>query len=421
MKVVNIITGDQGGGGRAAYRLNRGLNMVGCDATLYVASKFHSDPATVVFKPRNDPAAKLRSLIFRLRQRVRSLSSCKGKGLWTYDHVCQRGDDPVAQIPPADLINLHTIGNFFNFAAYFPAMALRVPTVWTMHTMEPFTGGCVYTHGCDRFEERCGKCPILESRRESDLSRKDWKAKDKMLRNVPATRMRLVAPSRWMAVQVARSSLLGRFPVEVIPYGVDTQSYAPRDKQAARDVLQIPMDAKVILFVTQHAMDVKVKGLPALLEACRGMSAVPNLRLLTLGGGDLRDVPVPHTHLGHVFNDNLLSLAYSAADVFVIPSLMDNLPNVVIESMACGTPVVGFDTGGIPEMVRPGQTGALAPPGDVRALREAIESLLLNDGERAQLSARCREVAVKEYALEVQARRYLSLYQSMLQATGQSM
>jgi glycosyltransferase involved in cell wall biosynthesis len=228
-------------------------------------------------------------------------------------------------------------------------------------------------------------------------------------------RLQLVAPSRWIAGEIARSSLLGRFSTHVIPNGIDVQAYAPRDKRAARDILQIPQDARAILFVTQFSLSSKLKGLDLLKEAIREMSGVPNLHLIALGAGDLEGVPVPHTHLGHIFNDNLLSLAYSAADVFVIPSLFDNLPNVVMESMACGTPVAGFTTGGIPEMVRPGQTGELAPRGDVRALREAIESLLLRDDYRAKLSAQCREIALKEYSLEVQAARYISLYQSMLQ------
>ena len=414
MKIVNIITGDQGGGGRAAYRLNLGLQRIGVDATLYLASKFHSDPSTVVFKPDNSPTAKLRRFRYRMRNRVRNLLSPKANELWTYDHECQRGDDPVAQIPPADLINLHTITNFFNFGAFFPSRAIDTPVVWTLHTMGPFTGGCIYTYGCDHYEAECGKCPLLESKREHDLSREVWNAKHRMFHDVPETRMRLVAPSRWIAGLAKRSSLLGRFPVEVIPYGIDVNAYAPRDKQFSREVLQIPADANVILFATQHALNARVKGFSALLEAIRGMTAVPNLRLLTLGSGHIEQLPVPHTHLGHVFNDNLLSLVYSAADLFVIPSMMDNLPNVVLESMACGTPSVGFDTGGIPEMVRPGITGQLAPPGDVRALRDAMESLLLHRTGRAQLSAQCRETAVKEYALEVQATRYRALYQTML-------
>ena len=317
-------------------------------------------------------------------------------------------------MPPADLINLHTIANFFNYAAYFPGVVRRVPTVWTIHTMRPFTGGCDYAYGCERFQQQCGKCPLLHSRFENDPSRKVWRAKAKMYRTVPVNRLQLVAPSRWIAGEISRGSLLGRFPRHVIPNGIDVQAYAPRDKRAAREALQIPAEARVAIFVTQHALGARLKGFDLLKEAIRDMGGVRNLHLITLGSGDLEGVSVPHTHLGHVFNDNLLSFAYSAADVFVIPSLMDNLPNVVIESMACGTPVAGFATGGIPEMVRPGQTGELAPTGDVRALREAIESLLLRDSYRATLSRQCREIAVNEYSLEVQAARYLSLYECML-------
>jgi glycosyltransferase involved in cell wall biosynthesis len=157
------------------------------------------------------------------------------------------------------------------------------------------------------------------------------------------------------------------------------------------------------------------KGFVLLAEALSGLTELPNLFLVSLGG----DKPalnshIDHLHLGHTDNDRLLSFAYSAADVFVISSLQDNFPNTVLEALACGTPVVGFSVGGIPEMVRSGVTGLLAPPEDEHALAGDIASLLENDELRTEMSANCRRVAIEEYSLEIQANRYIKLYEALI-------
>jgi len=152
--------------------------------------------------------------------------------------------------------------------------------------------------------------------------------------------------------------------------------------------------------------------LTAVLNSLKGMD---NLLLIALGNSrDTIDIPVPHLHLGHVKNDRLLSAIYSAADVYVISSLQDNLPNTVMESMACGTPVAGFDVGGISDMVRPGVTGLLAPSQNVQDLCAASVEILEDHARRDEMAANCRRVAVEEYALEIQAHRYVALYEKIL-------
>ena len=183
---------------------------------------------------------------------------------------------------------------------------------------------------------------------------------------------------------------------------------------AARAALQVPQDVQVVLFVAD-GVDNQRKGLALLVEALAGLTMSDDLFLLILGRGQSTlELSFPHVHLGHVENDRLLPLIYSAADLFIIPSMQDNLPNTVLESLACSTPVVGFDVGGIPDMVRPGETGSLVPAGDVIALRDAISRLLHDHEMRASMSAACRRVAVEEYRLEIQARRYADLYDSIV-------
>jgi glycosyltransferase involved in cell wall biosynthesis len=332
---------------------------------------------------------------------------------WNWDIDCQRGADPLAQLPPADIYHVHTISNFADYAALLPAVTALRPAVWTMHLMAPFTGGCSNSFGCERYERQCGACPMLNSQSEDDLSRRLYLEKQKIYGHIPVEKLHLVCPSQWMRGQLSRSSLMGRFPASVIPNGLDTDAYAPRDKGPARDTLGIPRDAKVLLFVTQHSLQWKGKGFGLLLEMLRAMEKFPNLYLLTLGQDCTFDIPVHHRHLGHLFDDRMLSMVYSAADIFITPSLQDNFPNVALESIACGTPVVGFHVCGIPEIVRNGETGLTVPVGDIGAMRAGVEHLLTDDAARQKLSRRCREVALKEFSNTLQAERYLQLYREL--------
>jgi glycosyltransferase involved in cell wall biosynthesis len=216
-----------------------------------------------------------------------------------------------------------------------------------------------------------------------------------------------------MADRVAESPLLSRFPMTVIPNGLDVTEFAPGDTCGARDALGVPQDAKVVLFVAESTAN-RRKGFDLLAEALGGLRDADNLLLLSVG----RHQPelngrIPHRHLGSVEHYQL-PLVYRAADLFVIPSLQDNLPNTVLESMACGTPVVGFAVGGIPDMVRQDATGLLARAADPDALRVAIDELLGDAPRRLDMGRRCRQVAVEEYSLERQARRYGELYQSLI-------
>jgi glycosyltransferase involved in cell wall biosynthesis len=323
------------------------------------------------------------------------------------------GDQAIAQLPSADVINLHWIRRFIDLRAFFSAVS--VPVVWTLHDMNAFTGGCHYDEDCGKYIKNCGACPQLGSNNDRDLSRKIWKRKEEAYSHISPGQMHIVALCRWMKREVERSSLLGRFPVTIIPNGVDTDQFSPRDGLSMRRALGIPESAKVLLFVAQSTTN-RRKGFGLLKKTLQGLQKRrSDLFLLSVGAFDAEmDRSANQLHLGRIQSDRLLSSIYSAADVFVIPSLQDNLPNTVLEAMACGTPVVGFDTGGIPDMVRPGETGWLAEVGDVRALREATEQALSDDGARARIGHQCRSVVEEEYTLEIQAERYRRLYEDVL-------
>jgi glycosyltransferase involved in cell wall biosynthesis len=418
VRVVHISTYDAAGGAaRAAYRLHQGLERLGHRSSMLVAQRSSSDPAVVALTQPASLAGTLSRYLRRARimldfERYRA-SRPSGYELFSDDRS-QYGGALVDLLPPCDLINLHWVAGFVDYQRFFGRLLGSIPVVWTLHDMNPFTGGCHYDDGCSRYRDECGACPQLGSTSEGDLARRVWRRKGRILAQIGRRQLHVVAPSRWLASEARRSTLLGSFPVSVIPYGLDIHTFTPRDPLLARNALEIPRDALVVLFVAQSARS-RRKGFSLLADAVSDLSGIPNLLLVSLGNTPPAvAVPAPHKHLGAIQSDCLLSLVYSAADLFVIPSLEDNLPNTVLESLACGTPVVGFDVGGIPDMVRPGVTGLLAPPRDVAGLRSALLELLRDTALRAEMSENCRRIAVEEYALEVQATRYGQLYGAAL-------
>jgi glycosyltransferase involved in cell wall biosynthesis len=314
------------------------------------------------------------------------------------------------------VINVHSMFHFVDFGVFFRTVPKLTPVVRTLHDMSFFTGGCHLDAGCGRYAQRCGACPQLGSHDERDLSRQVWERKRSALQAVEPDRLHLVTPSRWLAEAVRRSSLLRRFSVTVIPHGVDHDVFAPRDRRFARDVLGIPQDARVVIFVAEP-IDRPVKRLSWLVRALEQIADRAHPLLVTAGGGGADvEVSMPHMHLGDIRNERLLSLAYSAADVIAVPSQQENFPLTVLEALACGVPVVGSAVGGISEIVRDGVTGLLVPPDDVSALATALDELLQSPARRAQLAATSRRLAMEEYSLDVQARRYADLYAQVLRA-----
>ncbi len=423
LRITHVSSSDiTGGAARCAYRLHRGLRALGHDSRMLVKRRWSSDASVDIFERGQGWRHKAERRFRRWRIRRANARYRKTRPAWPERFSDDRSwywAGPVRELETSDIINLHWVAGFVDYRNFFDNAAECVPLVWTLHDMNAFTGGCHYDDGCGRYREYCGACPQLGSEDDRDLSREVWGRKRECFEGLAPERLHFVTPSRWLAESIRSSSLLGeRFEISVIPYGVDTDCFAPRDKTTARASLGIPAHAKVVLFVAQ-AVEVRRKGFSLLMDALSDLE-LADLFLVSLGGGKLT-VPtsVPHVHLGHTSEDRQLSLIYSAADLLVIPSLEDNLPATMIEALACGTPVVGFAVGGIPDAVRPGVTGALAAPEDVRALREAVRQLLVEPARLQELAASCRRIAVEEYGLELQARRYEALYERLRSAVVQ--
>lgn len=423
MKIVHLSTYDvAGGAGRAAHRLHTGLRQAGIHSSMFVREARTKDDSVVTFEPTQKFWGRVERRLRRAGIR-RNLSPSVSDESAQFEPFrsdrSEYGGDVMSQLPTCDVINLHWIVDFVDYPSFFRAIPKGKRVVWTLHDMNAFTGGCHYDLGCGRYLSRCGQCPQLQSEVTHDLSTMIWDRKKALFSRINPDQIHIATPSSWLADEVKRSPVLNRFPVSVIPYGVDLEDFAPRNQQSARDVFGIPQKAKVVLFVAD-GLPLYRKGLGTLGEALERIAhRVPNLFLICVGHNDPPPgLRVPWIHLGFVNNDRLLSNIYSAADVFVIPSLQDNLPNTVLESMACSTPVVGFEVGGIPDMVQHGKTGLLARPHDTQELENAIIELLKNPQRRSLLSANCRRVAVHRYSLERQAIRYYQLYKQLLKRSA---
>ena len=294
---------------------------------------------------------------------------------------------------------------------------IKQPLVWTLHDFWPFTGGCHYPEGCQGYMEQCGACPQLGSLREKDLSRWIWNRKDRYWRSLDLT---IVAPSHWLADCVRESSLFGKLRVEVIPNGLDLDVYRPLDKAFCRDLFNLPQDRSLILFGSINATSDKRKGFHLLQPALNRLAeqgGAEKVELVIFGATAQKNtvsMNFPVHYMGRLNDDTSMAALYSAADVVVVPSIEDNLPNVVMEALACGTPCVAFDIGGLPDMIDHQENGFLARPFLVDDLALGLRWVLENNTCRLSLSTKARTKVLEEFGMEKVTRRYMELYEDIL-------
>lgn len=418
IKVVHVSTFERKGGAAiAAKRLNTGLTREGVQSSMLVAEKETENPDVKLYK--GDTFGWLRRRVLWRQLGIYAarywLTRPTGYGAFSGSRNA-RTTDLFESISKVDVINLHWIAGFVDLPSFFrKAKAHHKPVVWTLHDMNAFTGGCHYSYDCLNYQARCGFCPQLGSNFENDLSRNNWIVKELIMSSLSTNNLHLVTPSNWLAKAAGRNTLLNRFPITVIPHGLDTTVFNKISKVVARQKLGLPVSRPILLFAAYYLFN-RLKGFSYLLEAFNQLNHHSRPILVTVGKSKGKtDIP-NHIHLGSLQREKEMAYAYSAADIFVIPSLSDNLPYTVLEAMACGTPVVGFKVGGIPDMVREDETGMLVAVGDTRALREALFTLLDNHSRLQTMSANCRIVAESDYAMEIQARRYIALYEQVLAA-----
>lgn len=412
MRIVHVLSNDAPGGlNQAAIRLHEGLLDSGIDSFVCLRRLDGPRRAAVIHGPRSAGLQRawetIRAKLDAVPVRLRS-----GRAYLSPSWVPTTMHRTVARLRP-DIVHVHQP----HTANLTPATLGRfgVPVAATLHDMWFFTGGCTYAGSCRRFEDQCGSCPKAARGHANDSSRLGWLAKR---RHYPLDRMTFVAPSRWMLEVAKASSLLGSAGLELIPYGIDLDAFRRRPPAEARARFGLPADAHVVGLIADRVSDPR-KGFDLGLEAAVRMAAsLPpgRLRVLVAGTGVVGPGPVSSPpwlhHAGTLGGADLLDF-YSALDLLLLPSREDNLPNVGIESSAAGTPVVGFDVGGIADIVCD-QATCLVQPFDTAALAGVAVKLLQNADALRELGDRTRWHAEQTFALGACVARHVALYESLM-------
>lgn len=413
MKILQVNTSDiSGGAARAAYRIHRGLQGIGMDSQMLVQSKT-SDDKTVI-----GPSNKVSRVLARLRPTLDSAAKkiFAGDSKTIFSPAWLPFSGILSQINSIspDIVHLHWIcGGMLRIEEL---KRINKPIVWTLHDMWAFTGGCHCSDGCEKFKQSCGNCPQLKRMGKIDLSFSILKRKKRAWNGLDIT---IVTPSNWLAECAKESSLFNGRRIEVIHNGLDLNLFKPIDKTTTCKIWDLPINKRLILFGAMNATNDQKKGFDLLYEGLKQLSAKwsDKAELFVFGSSEPENPPdfgLPVHYLGQLHDNVSLALLYAAADVMVTPSRQDNLPNTVVESLACGTPVVAFDIGGMPDMIEHQINGYIVKPFDISDLAAGIDWVLSDENRHKELCLRAREKAVACFDIKKIAKQYAELYESLI-------
>ena len=401
------------GAGGAAARIHQGLLTRGVDSRFCVV---HS---TVGLENSFTPQISLFGRVVRKARRtfddwmIRRVAK-------RYDYLLSTGacGFNIAKIvlrERPDIVQLHLMG--FNAFRLATLSGVRKPVVWRFPDQWAFCGLPHYEPNPDNYTAP----PPLNlnwSRPWTNLSEHVRYKKSKTYSSID--RLVVVCPSRWLAAETKSSALLGNRPIELIPTSCDTALFSPKDRNVCRAALGLSLDAYIVL-VGAGSLELRSKGLDLFLEAMGNIGKQPPaghaLEIVTFGKDAFNAARLGNcarvSHLGHVADRRLLSIIYNAADVFAAPSRMENLANTVLESLACGTPVIAFDVGGMPDAIEHRVNGYLAPPFNTEAFADGIRWCLAQR-DREDIRIACREKVLNGFSREQEIDRFISLYESLL-------
>jgi glycosyltransferase involved in cell wall biosynthesis len=411
-RILHISPTDiEGGACLGAYNLHKALQRAGADSRMLVLRKF-TDDTSVTTRSRG-VLSKVEALRDPLDRLPLQAYDWNRLNWWTVGWLPFDLRRAVDRLKP-DIVHFHWAGR-----GMVPIRALarlrRYPLLWTLRDMWPLTGGCHYANDCTKFATGCGACPQLKSKSESDISRWQWRAKQRGRRNLPIT---YIALSNWMAEQARRSPLVGDNEIVRLANGIDIERFRPTDKSAARASWRLPADRQIILFGANFAVGDPRKGFAYLAEALRRLSAAGwNRRALAVVFGaeqGAENLGMPVRYVGHVRNNGELARLYSAADVMVAPSLYENAAKTVMESLACGTPVAAFANTGQVDLIDHKRCGYLAFDRSAEDLATGIAWCLDRQREGDALSKAARLKATSEFDINVIARDHRFLYETVV-------
>ncbi len=410
MKILHVNTHDiTGGAARAAYRLHRALVAENVDSRMLVQYRKSDDHTiSVVASGKVGKALSLiRPTIDSLPLRFyRNKTATLFSPAWLYSN---RLVNTINKIAP-DIVHLHWICDGMVRIENFPK--IRAPIVWSLHDMWAFTGGCHYDEGCEGYLGKCKGCKVLGSGGRFILSHWVWKRKNRSYAKIP--NWHIIGLSNWLRDCASASKLLVNANICRFPNPIDTGIYKQIEKDIARKLWNLPLNKKLVLFGAMAATSDPRKGYGKLSQALNKLGKDIELIILGSSRPEKANGFVQKTHyLGYLHDDVSLATLYNAADVTVVPSLQENLSNAIMESIACGIPVVAFNVGGNSDMIEHLKNGYLAKPFDSDDLSEGIK-WILNNQHYDHLGHAAREKALREFDSRVVAKKYISLYEEIV-------
>lgn len=415
MRVLIVNTSEKvGGAAVAANRLMDALNNNGVKAKMLVRDK-ETEDITVVGLPRS---IKLHWNFLWERWCVFWHLHFSKHHLWEIDLAAAGSDiTKLREFQEADVIHLSWVNQgMLSLKSIRKILKSGKPVVWTMHDLWAATGICHYARGCNRYVSTCGNCPLLPHKgSKNDISSKVFGRKKELYHG---GNIHFVSCSRWLEQQAKKSGLFVGQRITNIPNPIDTHVFCPQNKAEARLRAGLPADKHIILFVSQRVTDER-KGMEYFVEAIDCLvkkypDMVKHTAIAILGGhSEEITLSLPSCSLGYVSDVKQIVNIYNSVDVFVLPSLEDNLPNTIMESMACGVPGVGFKVGGIPEMIDHLKTGYVANYRDADDLAEGIH-WVLEEADRESLQQACLHKVTQCYSQHSVALKYIEVYNQAL-------
>ncbi|SKB66430.1 Glycosyltransferase involved in cell wall bisynthesis [Lachnospiraceae bacterium] len=416
LKAVHFVTSAAGGAARAAVRIAEAERRVGIDAVmLYAEGNTEAESTAWRWKDR----LKLK-LYNKLNHRLIK-KSVKGGQPVRYFSPDQYGFDisklPVVQ--QADVVHLHWVSDGMLSPKALEGLAsMEKKVVWTLHDQRPYTGGCHYAEGCTRYKKMCGNCPVFQAGySEKVLSSTEdepgsvardlsSKCQDTMRQAVKNLDLTVVGCSRWITDCAAESSVLHGKTCINIPNPIDTELFDVQDRKTVRELLGLSQDKKLILFGAENSDSDRRKGYAELLAALKELPSDQYSCVVFGNSREIREeIEMEVISLGYIRDDFHLKCVYNACDVFVSPSLYENLANTVMESLSCGTPVTAFNIGGMADMIRHGENGYLAENGDSADLAAGIRFCAEHD-----LRENARKTVINNFSPEIIGEKYKKLY-----------
>lgn len=407
MKILHLTTQDNGGAGRAAVRLHKALLDSNIDSQMIVQTKT-TDLPTIHTLTQTKADKFLSPFRMAIDQLPTLLYKNKTKDIFssTFFPSNTKLLKKIKEINP-DIIHLHWINS--GFINIFDLQKINKPIIWSLHDANPYTGGChVVESDCQFFKTYCHLCPFLQSNFKYDLSFLNFRRKQKAYKNLNLT---INGLSQWIANNAKESTLFGKKQIINLPNTINSNTFYPIQQHTARNLLQIKDKKYILGFGAISATQIYRKGYLQLKEALEKLPNKNDYLLVVFGSSQGEKIADIETcFLGHIYDDIALTLLYSAIDLFITPSLAENLSNTIMESLSCGTPVVAFDIGGNSDMITHKQNGYLA-----KNTQELSEGIIWSLQNLHFLQQNARQTILQDFDYKVVAPKYIEQYRKMVE------